>query len=47
MRTSDYARYYLAFSPTELALPPDEFEALLDARLAEAHRWLLAEYADA
>ena len=47
MRTSDWARYYLAFSPTELALPPDEFKRLLEARLFEARQRLLAEYADA
>jgi len=43
-RVSDFLRYYLVFSPTELALPVDEFLALLNTRLAEAKKHLLTEF---
>ena len=42
-RLSDYLRYYLVFSPIEIALPDAEFNALLGARLAEARRYITDE----
>lgn len=38
---SDYLRYYLVFSPTELALPDDDFFLLLKKRLSRAERELI------
>jgi hypothetical protein len=38
---SDYLRYYLVFSPTELSLPDDDFFLLLKKRLYRAEGELL------
>jgi hypothetical protein len=38
---SDYLRYYLVFSPTEIALPDDDFFLLLKQRLYRAERELI------
>ena len=46
VRPNDYVRYYLVFSPTELALPAEAFYALLEDRLFRAACSIIVQRAE-